>query len=175
MAIIPIRTVPDPVLREKSKRVKTIDRSIHKLIDDMIETMHDASGVGLAASQIGVSLRVIVICLPNEEEVVLINPQIARRSGERLINEACLSLPGYIGQVKRAESITVKGLDRNGKEVRIKATDLLAQALEHEINHINGTLYFDQLEGMDAPRKIEPEELTDETPDETLPVSDLGS
>lgn len=167
MAIIPIRTVPDPVLREKSRRVKIIDGSIRKLIDDMIETMHVASGVGLAAPQVGIPLRVIVIGIPEQDEIVLINPQVVRRRGERLINEGCLSLPGYIGQVKRAESVTVKGLDRNGREIRIKATELLAQALEHEINHINGILYFDQLEGMDAPRKIEPEEPADKPAAET--------
>ncbi len=158
MAILPIRMAPDPILRQKSKRVRSIDGSIHKLIDNMLETMHAALGVGLAAPQVGVPLRVIVINIPEQEDIVLINPQIARRKGERLINEGCLSLPGYIGQVKRAVSVTVKGRDQNGKEIRIKADELLAQVLEHEINHINGILYIDQLVGMDKPRKIEPAE-----------------
>ena len=158
MAILPIRVVPDPILRQKSKRVRHIDRSIHKLIDNMLETMHSASGVGLAASQVGVSLRIVVIGIPEQEEIVLVNPQIVRKSGERLVNEGCLSIPGYIGQVKRAVSVTIKGQDRNGKEIRIKADELLAQALEHEIDHLNGILYMDHLKGMDKPRKIEPEE-----------------
>ena len=158
MAILPVRVVPDPVLRQKSKRVRTINDSIQKLISDMIETMHEAPGVGLAAPQVGVPLRVIVISLPEQEDIALINPGIMRKSGERLVNEGCLSIPGYVGEVKRAESVTVKGRNQNGKEIRIKADGLLAQALEHEIDHINGTLYIDQLESMDKLRKIEPEE-----------------
>jgi len=149
MAVLPIRTAPDSILRQKAKRVRSIDGSIHRLIDDMIETMHAASGVGLAAPQVGVPLRVIVIGLPEQEEIVLVNPEIARRSGERLVNEGCLSIPGYVGEVKRAVSVTVKGRDRNGKATRIKGEELLAQALEHEINHINGVLYIDQLESID--------------------------
>ncbi len=158
MAIIPIRVAPDPVLRQKAKRVRSIDGSIHRLISDMIETMHDAPGVGLAAPQVGIPLRVIVIGLPEQGEIALINPQIVRRRGERLVNEGCLSVPGYMGQLKRCESVTVKGRDPNGKEIRIKADELLAQALEHEIDHINGVLYVDRLESMDDLRKIEPEE-----------------
>lgn len=156
MAILPIRVVPDPVLRQKSKRVKYIDGSIHKLIGNMLETMRAASGVGLAAPQVGVPLRVIVIGIPDEEDIVLINPQIVRRKGERLVDEGCLSILGYIGQVQRAESVTVKGRNPAGQEIRIKAEELLAQALEHEINHLNGVLYIDQLVGMTEPRKIEP-------------------
>ena len=158
MAIIPIRIVPDPILRRKAKRVRFIDDSIHRLIDNMLETMHSASGVGLAAPQIGISLRVIVIGIPEQEKIALINPQIVRRGGERLINEGCLSIPGYIGQVKRSVSVTFKGRDPSGKEIRIKASELLAQAIEHEIDHLNGVLYIDHLEGMDEPRKVELEE-----------------
>ena len=158
MAILPVRVMPDPVLREKAKRVRNVDDSVQKLIDDMLETMHSAAGVGLAAPQVGVSQRVIVIGMPEEEEIVLINPQVLRKRGERLVNEGCLSVPGYIGQVKRAESVRVKGLDRSGKEIRIRAKELLAQALEHEIDHLNGTLYVDYLDSMDDLRQIEPEE-----------------
>jgi peptide deformylase len=157
MAVLPIRIVPDPVLRQKAKRVKTVDGSIKKLISDMIETMHAASGVGLAAPQVGVSLRVIVIGLPEEEEIVLINPEIVRRKGERSVTEGCLSVPGYFGEIKRAESVTAKGRDAKGKEIRIKASDLLAQALEHEIDHLNGVLYIDHLESADKLQKVEPE------------------
>ena len=158
MTVIPIRVAPDPILRQKAKRVRTIDGSIHRLIDDMLETMHTASGVGLAAPQVGIPLRVIVIGIPEEEPIVLINPEIVRKTGERIINEGCLSIPGYIGEVKRAESVRVKGRDPNGKEIRLKADELLAQALEHEIDHLNGVLYIDYLESPNKLRKIEPEE-----------------
>ena len=159
MTVFPIRIFPDPILKQKSKRVRTIDGSIQKLISDMIETMHSVPGrVGLAAAQVGIPLRVIVIGLPEEEDIALINPEIVRRRGERLIDEGCLSLPGYVGQIKRAESVTVKGRDQNGKEIRIKADGLLAQVLEHEIDHINGKLYIEHLESMDKLHKIEPEE-----------------
>ena len=158
MAVLHIRRLPDPILRQKSKRVRVIDGSIKKLIGDMIETMHSAAGVGLAASQVGTPLRVIVIGIPGEEDIVLINPKVVRRKGERLISEGCLSLPGYLGEIRRAESVTVKGLDPSGKEIRIKAHELLAQALEHEIDHLNGVLYINHLDSMDKLRKIEVEE-----------------
>ena len=156
MAIIPIHIAPDPILRQKSKQVRFINKSIHKLIGDMLETMHAAPGVGLAAPQIGIPLRVIVIGLPEQDDIALINPVIMRRSGERLVSEGCLSVPGYVGEVKRAVSVTAKGRNQNGKETRIKADELLAQVLEHEINHLNGVLYIDQLES--ELRQIEPEE-----------------
>lgn len=159
MAVLPIRVLPDPILKQKAKRVRVIDGSIQKLISDMFETMHAVPGrVGLAAPQVGISLRVIVIGMPEEGDIVLINPEVVRRKGERLVNEGCLSVPGYIGEIKRAESITVKGLDQNGKKIRIKADELLAQALEHEIDHLNGVLYIDHLESIDKLRRIEVEE-----------------
>lgn len=158
MAVIPIRALPEPVLRQKAKRVRKIDSSIKKLIDNMRETMHATGGVGLAATQIGVPLRVIVIGIPGEEDIALINPEVVRRKGERPVSEGCLSVPGYYGEIKRAESVTVKGLDPSGKEIRIKGTELLAQVLQHEIDHLNGVLYIDHLESMDKLRKIEPEE-----------------
>jgi peptide deformylase len=158
MAILPIRALPDPVLRQKAKRVRTIDNSVKKLIGDMIETMHaDPGRVGLAAPQVGVSLRVVVIGIPEEKDIVLINPEIVRRSGERSVTEGCLSVPGYYGEIKRAESVTAKGRDPTGKEIRIKGNGLLAQALEHETDHLNGVLYIDHLENKDKLRKIEPE------------------
>ena len=156
MAIIPIRLEPDPILRQKSKQVRNIYGSIQKLISDMIETMHSVPGwVGLAAPQVGTPLRVIVIGIPGEEDIVLINPEIVRRKGERLVNEGCLSVLGYFREIKRAESVTVKGLDPSGKKIRIKANELLAQVLQHEIDHLNGVLYIDHLESMDELRKIE--------------------
>ncbi len=159
MAILPIYQLPHPILKQKSKRVRTIDGSIQKLIGDMIETMHSVPGrVGLAAPQIGTPLRVIVIGIPGEEEIALINPEILRRKGERLINEGCLSVPGYVGEIKRAESVTVKGRDQSGREIRIRADELLAQVLEHEIDHLNGALYVDRVESPDKLRQIELEE-----------------
>ncbi len=162
MAILPIRKLPDPVLRQKAKRVRNIDGSINRLIDDMIETMHAEPGrAGLAAPQVGVPLRVIIIDQPEAEDIIIINPEIVRRKGERILDEGCLSFPGYCGQVTRAEKVTVKGRDRTWKEVRIRAEGLLAQVLEHEIDHLNGTLYVDHLESMDELQKIEPEEPQD--------------
>ena len=157
MAVLPIRVVPEPILRQRSKRVKLIDNSIQRLIGNMLETMHSASGVGLAAPQVGIPLRVIVIGIPGEEDVALINPEIVRRTGERPVTEGCLSIPGYFGYIKRAESVKVKGRNPDGKEIRIKADGLLAQALEHEIDHLNGVLYIDHLESPEQLHKIEPE------------------
>jgi peptide deformylase len=160
MAVLPIRTVPDPVLRQKTRKVSSIDRSVKKLVADMRETMHAEPGrVGLAAPQVGVSLRVTVIGLPEEEDIILINGEIVKRKGKRLVSEGCLSIPGYVGELYRAESVTAKGLDIKGKEIRIKAEGLLAQALEHEIDHLDGVLYIDHLESPDALRKIQPEDV----------------
>ena len=159
MAILTIRALPNSVLRQRAKRVREIDNSIQRLVDDLLETMHHASGVGLAAPQVGVPLRVAVIQLSEEDEpLVLVNPQVVKRSGEREVEEGCLSIPGYRGEIKRSVSITVKGRDRKGKEVRVKGTELLAQALEHEIDHLNGVLYVDHLESRDKLYKLEPED-----------------
>ena len=151
MAVLQIRTLPDPVLRQKAKRVNKIDDSIQKLIDDMIDTMRANSGVGLAAPQIGVSLRIAVIEMPEEEVITLINPQVIRRKGERVLAEACLSVSGYQGEIKRSVTVKVKAQDRQGKEIRLKGEELLAQALEHETDHLNGTLYIDHVE---SPEKM---------------------
>ena len=174
MALRHIRLAGDPVLRQKTKKVRIIDESVQKLIDDMIETMRDAPGVGLAANQIGVGLRVIVMEIPElddrtstaiRELYTIINPQIVKRSGERQLEEGCLSVPGYKAMVPRSESVTVKGLDRTGKEIRIKAEDnLLAQCIEHEVDHLEGMLYIDHLKSMDELVKIgdDDEDETDE-------------
>ena len=157
MAVRPIRLLGAPVLRRRAKRVPQVDASIQRLIDDMIDSMREAGGVGLAAPQVGVSLRVIVIEVPDEEVVALVNPEIVKRSGQRLLDEGCLSIPGYRAEVTRSLNVVVKGLDRQGRPVRIKAKDdLLAHALEHEIDHINGVLYIDHLESLDELKKIEP-------------------
>jgi peptide deformylase len=136
--------------------VSGLDNSVRKLLDEMIETMHSNMGVGLAAPQVGVLLRVIVIGIPGQEVIALVNPQIVRRKGERVLQEGCLSIPGYTGQVTRSVSVVAKGFDQRGREMRLKATDLLAQALEHEIDHLNGVLYIDHLAGEDKLYEIEP-------------------
>lgn len=158
MAVLTICQAPDPVLRRRARRVSSLDGSIQKLIDDMLETMPAVYGVGLAAPQVGVSLRLAVIGLPDEEPLVLINPEMVKRSGERSVMEGCLSVPGYRGEIKRSVAVTVKARDRRGKEFRIKGTELLAQALEHELDHLNGVLYVDHLESPDKLFEIEAEE-----------------
>ena len=162
MAVLPILKHPDPMLRRKAKRVSHVDESLNRLIDDMIETMYQASGAGLAAPQVGVSLKIAVIGMPEEEVIVLVNPEVVKKTGERVVVEGCLSVPGYRGEIKRAEKVTVKALDRNGKAFRIKADDLLAEVLEHEIDHLNGILYIDLLESTDKLEKIEMDEDTPE-------------
>ncbi|MDO8614098.1 MAG: peptide deformylase [Dehalococcoidia bacterium] len=159
MTVHDIRFLGDPVLREKAKRVPTIDASIHRLIEDMMDSMRAANGVGLAAPQIGVSLRLIVIGLPDEEPFALINPEIVKRSGQRTVEEGCLSVPGYRTEnLTRSVTVIARGLDPSGRQVRVKGKDdLLAQVLEHEIDHLNGILYIDHLPSLDALFKIEPE------------------
>ncbi len=181
MSILPIRTInalrrkgppsaaftTDPVLRQKAKKVTRIDASLQKLIDDMIETMQAAPGVGLAAPQVGVSLRVCVIGMPGEEPFALINPAVVRKSGLRKVWEGCLSIPGLQALVPRSEKVTVKALNREGREVRIKAeNDLLAQALEHEIDHLNGVLYIDYVEDMEEIVEARQEEEEEEEREE---------
>jgi peptide deformylase len=156
MAVLPIRTVPDPVLRQKAKRVKTIDKSLHKLVSDMQETLRTAGGVGLAANQVGVTLRLIVLNVPENDCKVVINPEIIRRIGSRIVNEGCLSIPGYVGEIKRSELVRVKGQDIRGKDIRLKADGLFAEVLEHETDHLNGVLYVDHLENQDKLHKLEP-------------------
>ena len=158
MAVLPLRVTPDPILRQRAKRVRAIDAYIKKLAEDMVESMHEYNGVGIAAPQVGVSLRVIVIEVPEEPVITLINPEIVKKTGERDVSEGCLSIPGYRGDIKRAETVVAKGQGLDGKEVRIKATNLLAQALEHEVGHIQGSLYTDLLESMDKLHKLPPEE-----------------
>ncbi len=156
MAVLPLRLVGDPALRHKTHAVRKIDSSVQRLIDDMIETMHDAHGVGLAAPQVGRSERIAVIGIPEEEVIVLINPQIVKRSGERRLEEACLSVPGYAAEITRSEAVTVKALSREGRPFRVKARDdLLAQALEHEMDHLDGVLYIDYLDSPDQLKRIE--------------------
>ncbi len=149
MAVLEIRKYPEEILKKKAQLVENIDRDLQRLIDDMIETMYAAPGIGLAAPQVGVSKRLIVIDVSTKEEkhplIVLINPEIVETDGFMDSEEGCLSVPGYTSTIKRAEKVIVKGLDRNGKPVQIEGTGLLARALQHEIDHLDGVLFVDRM------------------------------
>lgn len=149
MAIRPIVALGNPVLRQKARKVSRIDHSIAKLVEDMIATMRDAPGVGLAAPQIGVPLQVAVVETEPEQVHVIINPEIVKLDGEHLLDEGCLSVPGYWAQVRRAERVTVKARDLKGKEIRLTGEGLFGQALQHEVDHLNGLVYVDRLESLD--------------------------
>lgn len=148
MAIRRILTAEELILRERTKKVSTFDASLHRLLDDMLETMRDAPGVGLAANQIGVPLQVAVTEIDGTV-TELVNPQIVKGSGEQLDWEGCLSIPGYVAEVGRRAKITVKARDRRGKEFRVKGEELFARALQHEIDHLNGHLYIDLLDSLE--------------------------
>lgn len=149
MAILEIKKYPDEVLKKKAETISEINGDLQKLIDNMIETMYNANGVGLAAPQVGVLKRLIVVdTSPRQENqslIVLINPEITDLEGEILSEEGCLSLPGFTTRLKRKEKVIVKGLDRNGREIEIEATGLLARALQHEIDHLDGILLIDKI------------------------------
>ena len=149
MAIRPIVKWGDPVLHAPSQPVKEIDASIHKLLDDMVETMWAAPGIGLAAPQIGVALRVIVVDLSVGEDkdqlIKLVNPEFVEKDGEQKLAEGCLSVPGYEGSPVRPARVVVRGLDPDGTERTYTGTELLARAFCHEIDHIDGLLFVDRL------------------------------
>ena len=146
MALRNIVTLGDEVLRKKCRPVGEVTERIQTLVDDMIETMHDANGVGLAAPQVGVMRRIFVVDI-GEGPIVLINPEIIEMSGEQTGEEGCLSLPGKAGTVTRANYVKIKGLDREGNEQVYEGTELLARAFCHEIDHLDGHLYTELVEG----------------------------
>ena len=148
MVVRRILTADEPILREKTKRVAEFDASLHRLLDDLLETMRDAPGIGLAANQVGVPLQVAVIEIEGKV-TELINPKLVRRSGSVVDWEGCLSIPKFVAEVERAEKVTVKARDRHGKEFRVKGDELLGRALQHEIDHLNGVLYIDYLESLE--------------------------
>ncbi len=150
-----MRFLPDPVLRKPAQKLTKVPPTMKKLAEDMIETMHVQQGVGLAANQIGSLQKVAVIQLPDwTEALVLINPEIVKREGEQELEEGCLSIPGYRGLVKRSVRVRARAMGLDGKVIRIKAEGLLAQALEHETDHLAGTLYIDRLVARDKLWKI---------------------
>src|SRR4030043_540515 len=149
MHIFEIRKYPEKVLKEKTALIDSIDGGLQRLIDDMIETMYAVRGIGLAANQVGISKRLSVIDTSIREEkrplIVLINPVIIEKEGMIEAEEGCLSIPGYMTTIKRAERVYVRGLNREGKTIEIEGTGLLARALQHEIDHLDGLLFIDRM------------------------------
>jgi peptide deformylase len=164
MSIRPILVADEPILRERTKKAPNFDPGLHRLLDDMLVTMRDAPGVGLAANQVGVGLQVAVIEIEGRI-TELINPQIVKSSGEQLDWEGCLSIPGFVAEVSRAAKVTVKAKDRHGREFRVKGEGLFARALQHEIDHLNGRLYLDLLD--DDAELVRVSEHHDEVVEET--------
>ncbi len=157
MALREIITLGDPRLRQRSRPVEKITPEIRTLIQDMVETMHTQQGVGLAAAQIGELQRLIVVEVPEDEEVpgsgelyVVINPEIVKASAETEVGtEGCLSVPGWVGEVERAVQVVVRGLNRQGRPLRLRTEGYLARVFQHEIDHCNGVLYIDRLTAPD--------------------------
>jgi len=155
----------EPVLRQVAKPVTRFDGQLQELIDDMFETMQSAPGVGLAAPQVGESLRLFVAQWPEDEEdpdtmraYAIVNPVIVRKKGEEEGEEGCLSVPGYVGDVRRATEIVIKGKDRYGKKIRLKVTDWLARIFQHETDHLDGILFIDRVDSPDKIRQVQPGE-----------------
>lgn len=150
MTIKPLIILPDPLLRQQSKPIEQVDAEITRLADDMLDTMYDAPGIGLAAIQIGVPRRMLVIDISREDEdrnpVVFINPEILKVSDDvSAYEEGCLSIPDYYAEVERPASLTVGYIDRNGKKQTVEADGLLATCLQHEMDHLNGVLFIDHI------------------------------
>ena len=146
MAIRNLRYEGDEILKKKSRDVEVIDDKLQILIDDMIDTMHKYNGVGLAAVQVGILKRVVVIDLYDDKgPIVLINPVILKTKGEQEVDEGCLSFPNEFAKVIRPAEVTAEYTDRNGKKVKVKAKELLAQAICHEVDHLNGEVFIDKI------------------------------
>ena len=147
MALLPILRFPDPRLHTVAAPVAEVDDTIRRLIDDMAETMYEAPGIGLAATQVDVHRRVVVIDVSEErtELLALVNPVIVARSGEQVCEEGCLSVPGVYDKVSRAEQVTVEALDRDGKPFSLEADGLLAVCIQHEIDHLDGKVFVEYL------------------------------
>ena len=154
LGILTILEFPDERLRKKAALVKTVDDKIKKLVDDMLQTMYDSHGVGLAATQVDVHQRVIVIDVSEEKDdpIFLINPEIIEKDGVKESEEGCLSVPGFFEKVKRAEHIRVKALNRDGQSFEFEARDLLAVCVQHEMDHLNGKLFVDYISSLKRQR-----------------------
>lgn len=154
MAILDILCFPDPRLRHKARAVEQVDGEITQLVDDLLDTMYSAPGIGLAATQVGVPKRVIVIDVSEDksEPVCLINPRIIERSGEEEMEEGCLSVPGFYEPVRRAARVRARALDRQGNEMDLEVDGLLAVCLQHEIDHLDGKLFVDYLSSLKRQR-----------------------
>ena len=181
MAILPILELPNPILRRRAKKVRRIDKSVLRLAYSMIDTLKEANGVGLAANQVGELRRVIVIQLPEEDEVrIYINPEIVQREGEREVEEGCLSIPGYRANIKRSVWVKFRALDHSATVVKLKAEDILSQALEHEVDHLDGILYIDHMESheklipVDKDSEVTVESDAEQQP-EQIPEATSGS
>ena len=155
MAVREILSFDHPALRQKARKVPRVDTSIVRLLDDLAETMYAAPGAGLAANQIGVTLRVCVVKGDDNQHYGLVNPVVVKGEGSQIGYEGCLSLPGWVGEVERYETVVVKGLNRKGKEVRIKSSGFTARAFQHEIDHLDGVLFTDRLTSLDTLRRVE--------------------
>lgn len=169
MAVRPIIYADNPHLRQKSRKVKFFGPGLKTLVDDMLETMDSANGLGLAAPQVDVRERVVVIKLPEDEEdpesgktYILVNPEIVRADGEEEGQEGCLSVPGWWGLVKRSTSVTVKAQDLKGKSFRLKAHGLFARAVQHEVDHLDGVLFIDRVEGPEKLFQAKSQEETEQ-------------
>lgn len=147
MALLDILTVPDSRLRKVARPVAEVDDAIRALVDDLFDTMYDAPGIGLAATQVNVHKRVVVMDLSEDKSdaIVLINPEVVARDGEKVMQEGCLSIPGVFEDITRAANVTVKALDRDGQVFERAADGLLAACIQHEIDHLDGKLFLDYL------------------------------
>ena len=166
MAVREILGFDHPVLREKAKKVGKVDTSIVRLLDDLAETMYAAPGAGLAANQVGVPLRVCVVKGEENQHWGLVNPVLVKGEGSQVGYEGCLSFPGWVGEVERYESVVVKGLNRKGREIRVKASGFTARAFQHELDHLEGVLFTDRLTSLDTLRRVEELEAETETAEE---------
>jgi peptide deformylase len=155
MAVRPILGFEHPALREKAKKVARVDASIVRLLDDLAETMYAAPGAGLAANQIGITLRAMVVKGDDNQHYALVNPELVRGEGSQTGYEGCLSYPGWVGEVERLETVVVRGLNRKGKDVRIKASGFTARAFQHELDHLDGVLFTDRLTSLDTLKRVE--------------------
>ncbi|GAC1322041.1 MAG: peptide deformylase [Chloroflexota bacterium] len=168
MAVRDIVTLGAPVLRQKAKKVRRVDAYVRQLVDDLIDTVHAANGAGLAAPQIGVPLRAIVTHVDEQLHVVL-NPEFVSQSDEEVEGEeGCLSIPGWYGPVKRKERVTVRGLSRTGKPIKIKAEGWEARAFQHELDHLDGVLFTDRMEDTSLLHRAESREEEEELEDEQV-------